>query len=524
MNHPEHKRITMQKTIPNLPGCYLFKDDKGIVLYVGKAKMLSHRVKSYFQKNIEHEKTKNMLERAAMLDYIVTNNEVEALILENNLIKKHSPKYNIDLKDSKRYAYLEVTNEQFPRLVLARKQAAGGNYYGSFVSGTGRNEIMDLLIKTFKIRTCTKLPKRSCLRYHIGLCSAPCINNISKKDYQQGIDHAAMVLSGKTKELLNDLQKEMERSSQELAYERALVLKKQINALAWLDEKQAMERKKTLEEDIIAYRVQGGTVYLLVFSINQGMLENKKDFEFPAVDSFFEEFLTQYYSDERVPKELILPHEIDMSLIEYLSSLRGRKVMITIPQRGDKKNLLLLAEKNIDISFFSEQKKLEDLRDALSLNQLPEVIECFDVSHLSGSMTVASMVQFRGGKPDKSNYRCYKIKTVEGIDDFASIAEVVFRRYSRLLAEHTAMPDLVVIDGGAGQLHAALHSLSGLGISIPIISLAKRFEEIYLPGEEQPIILDKKRGALLLLQAVRDEAHRFAISYNKLLRKKQVRA
>lgn len=510
-------------SIPNSPGCYLFKDDKGKIIYIGKAKNLKKRVKSYFQKKKHNNKTQALLSHIKSVDFFLTDNEVEALLLENNLIKKHLPKYNIDLKDSKRFAFIRVSSEKFPRLLIARNKTLKGDYFGPFVSGLKRDFILRVLNKTFKFRTCKKLPKKTCLRFHIGLCNAPCIQNISEGDYAKDILSAKKVLGGKTKEILKELETRMRSSSKDQKYETALTVRDQIKAIEGLATKQKIDRNKKHDEDIINYLVKDNTVYLLAFNIYKGTLENKQEFSFDFGEHFFEEFLVRYYSENKIPKEIIVPNAVDLSVEEYLKKLKNKKISIVAPKTGEKKKLLDLVKKNIELSFFRDLNKQKELQELLKLNENPAVIECFDISHLSGTSTVGSMVQFRNAKPDKSNYRRFKIKSVEGINDVLSIAEIVRRRYSRLQKEGQEFPNLIIIDGGRGQLNFALGELKKLRLKIPIISIAKKFEEIYIPGLKNPLKVDKKKSSLKLLQEIRDEAHRFAISYNRLLRKKELR-
>lgn len=513
--------INLEK-IPSSPGCYFFLDESKKIIYVGKAKDLRKRVTNYFTKKDHDHKTQIMIEQIKGYDFIATNTEVEALILENNLIKKNSPKYNIDLKDSKRYAYLELTNEKFPRLIIARKTKSDGKLYGPFTSGQKRDYIMDFLIKNFKIRTCSVLPKKPCLRYHIGLCDAPCVGLIDEKDYMENIKAAEMVLNGKTHEIIKMLEVKMKEYSKNKNYESAQVIKNKIEALEYLEEKQNMERQKKYDEDVINYVVKQNKVHLILFNVHRGILENKRDFEFDFKDNFFEEFIVQYYSENPIPQEIIVPEEVDNSLEEYLTKIKGKNVKFNVAKKGEKKDLLELVLKNIELNFFIDEEKLVDLQKRLNMQNTPKVIECFDISHLSGTSTVASMVQFRNAKPYKQNYRRFKIRSVSGIDDFASIAEVVRRRYKKLIAENQRMPDLIIIDGGIGQLNFALNELKKLNLKIPIISIAKQFEEIYTPEKEKPLKLDKTTSALKLIQNIRDEAHRFAIKYNRLLRSKEM--
>lgn len=517
--------------IPHKPGCYLYKNSKDRIIYVGKAKDLRKRVASYFQKNDHDTKTEALVAEIRDVDLMVTNTEVEALVLENNLIKKHQPRYNINLKDSKRYAYLKLTDESFPKLILARNKKGRGEYFGPFVSGQERNYVKEFVVKTFKLRTCKRMPKRECLRYHINLCQAPCIGNISKEDYAEKVKQASKVMRGHIKEVIVALEEQMKDAAKDQEFERAKIYRNRMNALTYLQEKQNVERNKVHDEDIVNYEIRDGYVYLILFNIYKGVLSTKHMFNFEFSEKFFEEFLVQYYSDNPVPKELILPEDVDKSLIEFLENQfleqseankkKGRKFFVTVPKIGEKKQLLELVKKNIEVSFFADISRVEDLKKQLRLPELPRVIECFDISHLSGTSTVGSMVQFRNGKPDKGNYRRFKVRTVEGIDDFASLNEVVKRRYSRLQREGLPMPDLVVIDGGKGQLSSTVSALRSIGLSLPIISLAKRLEEVFVPGTSLP--LGVKGEGLKLLQQLRDEAHRFAITYNRLLRSRKVK-
>jgi len=510
------------EALPHLPGCYLFKNEEETVLYVGKAKDLKKRVSSYFQKRNHDPKTESLVQAIRSLDFIVTNTEVEAFLLENTLIKKHWPRYNITLKDSKRYASIHLTEEKFPRIRLARKMVDNGNFFGPFVSAKERDYVFEVVRKTFQLRTCKQMPKRACLRYHIGMCSGPCIDAISQEEYEEKVKRATSVLKGNTKELLESMEKEMKELAAKQQFEQAMALRDEISALESLQEKQNMERQKKHNEDILSYIVRDNTVYLMLFKVYKGTLEDKQDYVFAFGENFLEEFLVQYYSENEPPEELILSEPLEESLAEFLSHVKGKKVKVTIPKQGEKKDLLDLALKNVEIGFFGDRKKLEALQSKLSLSKLPNVIECFDISHLSGTATVGSMVQFRGGRPDKHNYRRFKIESVEGIDDFASIAEVVHRRYSRLLEDKHEMPDLIIIDGGKGQLSSAFQELRKLKLRIPMISIAKREEEIYVPGLKHPLPIKKDEKASLFVQEIRDEAHRFAITYNRLLRQKSL--
>jgi len=508
--------------IPHEPGCYLYKDKRGRIIYIGKAGDLKKRVSSYFTKNNHDAKTEQLVSVIDSVDFIVTENETEALVLESNLIKKHQPKYNVNLKDSKRYAYLQLTDEEYPRLLLARKRDNKGRFFGPFVSAAEREYVRNLVIKTFHIRTCKRLPKKPCLRFHIKLCKAPCVGLVSKESYNSEIAIAQMVLRGRVKELIKKLETKMQRFSEGQLYEHAMEAREQINALIYLNERQNMERQKKYDEDVINFVVRDDVVYLSLFNVHRGMLHNKQEYIFDATPEFLNDFLMQYYDEHDIPKELILPKKIDTVLHSYLERKLGQRLRINVPQKGEKKQLLTLVSKNIDMSFFGDLEKVQALQKAVKLQDPPEVIECFDISHISGSATAGSMVQFRNGKPDKSNYRRFRIETVDGVDDFKALQEVVRRRYVRLKKENAPFPDLIVIDGGKGQLSACMQILTKLELKIPMISLAKRFEEIYFPGLSIPLRLDKKGVALRYLQQIRDEAHRFAIKYNRLLRSKEL--
>ncbi|WNY27110.1 excinuclease ABC subunit UvrC [Methanolapillus ohkumae] len=578
--------------IPQSPGCYIYRNKDQEIIYIGKAKNLKKRVSSYFQKRDHDPKTRLLVKNIDSAEYILTENEVEALILENTLIKKHTPKYNIDLKDAKNYAFIYLTDDEFPRIGILRKATTRGKLYGPFVSAADRDVVLDVVKKTFKLRSCRNLPKRPCLRHHIGHCSAPCVRNISREEYKKSIEKADFVLRGNTDELIFALQEEMEKHAKNQEFEFAMELRNQIYSLDYLKNRHAV-RKIKHEEDVVNYIIQKNKIYIMVFNVVQGTLVGREEFAFDYSRNFLEEFLVQYYSGHETPAELILPEEseileeeaytenetdalmnekqnsdgnkkkeekkenkkenknkdktgtdgepqtdnemwtedeadekptrISRSLIDFLSQRHGKPVKITVPKRGAKKELLILAEKNIENAFFGSISKAEELGRRLMLPKAPSVIECFDISHLSGTNTVASMVQFRDGKADKSNYRRFKIKTVDGINDFASIAEVVRRRYSRILEEEKELPDLIVIDGGKGQLSYAVAELKKLGIKTPVISLAEREEEVFVPGIADPLPIKKDEKASLYLQEIRDEAHRFAITYNRLLREKTLK-
>ncbi|KAF1078414.1 excinuclease ABC subunit UvrC [Methanogenium sp. MK-MG] len=510
-------------SLPSDPGCYLFKDGNGTVIYVGKAKHLKKRVGSYFSHTLKDPKTEAMVSAAVSLDFIVTKKEVEALILENSLIKRLQPKYNIDLKDSGRYAYIHLTDEAYPRIHYVRERSDGGEYFGPFVSAKDRDLILHVLKKTFRIRSCKKLPKRPCLRYHIGTCLAPCTGDISETDYAEQTARVREILKGNSAALIQHMKAEMASASQAQNFEKALELRDQIESVQKLSERQAVERLKETDEDIINYQIRKETVYLMLFSVYKGVLAEKQEFIFSYHPHAIEEFMVQYYGENEPPSELILPEAPDDAIPEYLSVQKGKKVRITVPRRGDKKDLLEIVSRNIETTFFGGEEKVNFLQRRLRLPEPPQVIECIDISHYAGSAMVGSLVQFRYGMPDKRNYRRFRIRSVEGIDDVAAIREVVHRRYSRIAKENGEFPDLVIIDGGKGQLHAAGDALKDLNISIPLISVAKREEEIFVPHFPHPLPIKKNEKVSLFIQEIRDEAHRFAVTYNRTLMKKRIR-
>ena len=510
--------------IPHSPGCYLYHDTEGTIIYVGKAKDLKRRVSSYFQKKDHDPKTKKLVENIDYVEFILTETDEEAYLLEITLIKKHQPKYNIDLRDAKSYAFIILTKEKFPRIGIARNKKMQAEYFGPFVSGKERDFCLSVVKKAFMLRSCKNMPKnhRPCLRYHIKNCSGPCTGKVSFEAYAKQCSYAHDALKGNTKELVEKLTSEMNEYSKSMEFEAALQCRDQIAAVENLSRRQYVQRKTDHDEDVAAYRIHENTVYMMVFHVYKGTLSGRDEFIFEESDGFFEEFLTAYYTENHIPHEIIVEHELTESPEEFLSGRAGHKVVITVPKQGAKKKLVELAGKNIETIHFGDELKVSELKNALHLKTSPEVIECFDISHLSGTDTVASMVQFRGGRPDKKNYRRFKIKSVEGIDDFASMEEVVRRRYTRLLSEEKELPDLILIDGGKGQLHSAKKVLDELGIDKPVISLAEREEEVFITGVPFPLPFDKKTKANMYLQEIRDEAHRFAITYNRALRSKHI--
>lgn len=526
---PKDQRINFS-LIPKTPGCYMYKNKEQEIIYVGKAKNLVNRIRSYFSNSAQHSvKTKHLVEKIYAIEWIVVDNEVEALLLENNLIKKHSPKYNIDLKDSKTFAYIKITNEKFPRILSTRKVTKEGIYFGPYTDGFERVQLLRTIVSIFKLRTCRVLPKRACLNYHIGICTAPCIKNIEEEAYAKQVRQAVAFLHGKTAEIVAVLRKEMEEYSKELNFEKALERKKQLETIAHIFEKQKVEHIKKFDQDIIAHVKHNDEAIFEIFTVSKGVITGKSEYRVPFEEHIFEEFLKRYYATRKIPYEIVVNQqfyesEIDKETLEaYFSKLRNQKVVITCPQKGDKKSLLELAEKNA-LSNLEENSALVELQQKLNMAKYPRAIECFDISNLSYDHIVAGMVRFIDGKADKPGYRKFKIKSVSNKnDDFASMEEVIYRRYNRIKNEREEYPDLIIVDGGLGQLGAALKSLRALGLQIPIISLAKQREEIYTPAESTPLQFDKNSKMMLLLRQIRDSVHDFAIGYNRKRREMKLR-
>ncbi len=500
------------------------KDNLGQVIYVGKATSLRDRLSQYFNKP-DRYKTKLLVSHISSIDFVITKDPIEALILESNLIKNYQPKYNMILKDAKHYAYLAVTNEEFPRLIVARKNSKNqfrvkaAKFYGPFVEGSKRSISARYLRKLFKIRICTKLPKKECLQYHLGNCDAPCINGISKENYGKNVDALDSVLEGKEKahEIIKTLEERMKTDSKLLEYEKAATIRDQIESLKIFFQRQSVEKIRNNDEDYVWFSRIGVKLHAQMLRSRNGVISKSEKYSNDINDQEEPEkaFCIQYYTKDNLPDRIYSNlSEIDM---QELNQALGN---IFIKAGREKMKVLEIAAKSL-VQGEVDQAVLK-IKDELKLENNPVVIETFDNSNLFGENAVASMVQFVNGLPNKSEYRRFGIKTVEGIDDFSSMKEVVFRRYSRLLKEGGTLPDLILIDGGAGQLHAAIDGLEQAGVKIAICSIAKREEEIYLPNRMETIKMERSNKALKLLQQCRDEAHRFAITYHRLLRKKKM--
>ena len=535
-------------TLPARPGVYLMRDFQGRILYVGKAKVLANRVRSYFRGRPSNPKVAALVQRIADLEYIVTDSEVEALILESNLIKEHRPRYNVDLKDDKRYPYLKVTlNETFPRAFVTRRyQSDGARYYGPYTNAGALRTTLEVLRKVFPLRTCKFNPPetrgvRECLNYHLGNCSGPCFGHISREDYQGMLREVLQFLDGKTENIEQRLQERMQKASLELEFELAARCRDQLAAVRKVSERQKMYDLAGSDADILASAVDGHDACVVILKVRGGkllgsehrMLRNTLG-EPPS--SVLNAFIGRnYLGDRDYPGTVYLGQEIeDREIYETLLSRRaGRKVHLLVPERGEKARLARMAEKNSqllleEVILHRQQARqrvpeaLLGLQNTLRLPRLPRLIVCFDVSNIQGAYPVAAMSCFRNGKPLKNGYRRFRIRQTEGQDDFAMIHEAVGRYFERVAAGEIESPQLVVIDGGKGQLGAALEALAEIELEAPpLVALAKKEEELYLPGEPEPFALSRRSEALRLLQCIRDEAHRFAVGYHRNVRKKQ---
>lgn len=554
------------KILPDKPGVYIMKNSLGEVIYVGKAKILKNRVRQYFQNSKNHsEKVRAMVKNIAEFEYIVTDSEMEALILECNLIKKYSPRYNIALKDDKFYPFIKITtNEDFPRVYVTRNFAKDGNkYFGPYTNGTAVYEVMGLIKKLFPLRTCKKAiveggePTRACLNYHINLCKAPCAGYISKAEYWEMIDEIISILNGTDTSIIKELKVEMEKAAEELEFEKAAKIRDRILAIELIREKQKMFTVKEGDEDFIDLYTDEKDGCAQVFFVREGkvtgrehfMIENISD---DPVKEVISSFIASFYGGTaQIPKTIYVPEEIeDQELIEkFLTEKRGSKVWIKVPKKGDKKNLLDMVRNNAKIMLdqfkekMVEEKELNksaltELADVLGLDSLPARIEAYDISNIQGVDSVGTMVVFENGKAKNSDYRRFKIKSVKGPNDYESMREILSRRFSHGLEEVNKIkernleyskgkfcifPDLIMMDGGKGQVNIALEVLKGFGIEIPVCGLVKddkhRTRGIIFNNEE--ILIRRGSGLMNLITRVQDEVHRYAITYHRSLRDKR---
>jgi excinuclease ABC subunit C len=522
--------IEYAKRLPKSPGVYLMKDLENKLIYVGKASSLRDRVSQYFRES-DSPKTRMLMRNIEGLEYIVTGTEVEALVLESNLIKEHAPRYNVKLRDDKAYPFIKITNEEYPRICIARRRERdGAQYFGPYPSSRSVRELIKMA-SSLGIRRCRKkLPCTPCLNCHIKQCIAPCIGAVTKEEYLGIIRNVSELLRGRSSQLIQLLTHEMELLSKDQEYEKAARIRDQINALRELSEKQRVNVHGLKEQDVLAYAIAGEKAALQVFHVNEGKLRGRDTFTLATAGSDEEEmlssFIKQYYLDAIPPQELIIPVEVTDGSISLWLSDKGSR--LKTPKNAVEKGLMNLARENARMLLGQEllhegkNEALLTLQKALSLPGTPSVIEAFDISNISGTDATGSLVVFVNGIPDKKNYRRFKIKTVKGTDDFAMMGEVVGRAYARRKEEGKKMPDLVLIDGGKGQLGAALAAIGSLGLSLDVAALAKEFEYIFLPGREAPVILPEDSPARKLVQRIRDEAHRFALGYHRKLRGKRI--
>jgi excinuclease ABC subunit C len=527
--------------LPAEPGCYLYRDKKGKVIYVGKAKNLRNRVRQYFQAGrLPDIKTGDLVARIADLELFVTDNEIEALALECNLIKKYKPVFNVLLKDDKQYPHIKVTNEKAPRAVLARKILKdGAKYYGPFLPVSLAHQTLDLINRNFQLRTCTMeidgKADRPCLEYHIKRCLGPCVKSLCSMDqYTEAVADVKLLLGGETAELEAGLRERMQRASDEQWYERAARYRDQLRTIERLGQQQKMLNITSEDIDIFGYHREDRLLALSLLTMRTGKIVGKREFYWEDITEPFDPAafiggaLKQYYmAGDYAPGEVYVPVDFeDRELLEqYLSEQRSRRVHILWPQRGVKRDLIDLAEKNARLNFdqrFRIQRPdmkavLQELQDVLELPELPSRIESFDISNIQGAENVASMVVCEDGIMKKSDYRKFKVRSVEGqANDFQSMYEVVGRRYSRLLREEKHLPNLVLIDGGRGQLDAAARALHELGLeALPTAAIAKREELLFVKGRQEPVRIDHHSPVLHLVQMVRDETHRFAVTYHR---------
>ncbi|HEU4593919.1 MAG TPA: excinuclease ABC subunit UvrC [Pyrinomonadaceae bacterium] len=537
------------KNLPTAPGVYLHKDEGGKIIYVGKAKNLRNRVRSYFQSGRGHDrKTRELVRRIRDLEFIVTDNEVEALVLESNLIKQHRPRYNVLLKDDKQYPHLKLTiNEPFPRVMITRRiQRDGALYFGPYLPASLARRTIDLINRTFQLRTCDieidgRLP-RPCLEYHIKRCLGPCVKDLCKPDeYAEAVRDVRMFLEGKNKELADEYGGRMEKASEEMRFEMAAKYRDLRKVVLAVTEQQKMATSADLDVDIFAYYREGARLALQLFTMREGKIVGRREFfweDLPDDDAFdpsafLSDVLTQYYSTDYVPREVHVPEDFeDREILEKaLTQRKGRRVRIHDPRRGEKRDMIELVRKNAQIAFEQRfrvlkpdmERVLDELQEFLELPRFPARIESFDVSNISGSENVAAMVVCENGKMNRAEYRKFRIKTVEGANDPASMGEAVLRRYRRQLEEGNPLPDLVMIDGGKTQLGAAAAALSELGLeALPAIGVVKpprRHNEVshlLVKGREHaPIYLDSHSPVLRLIQMIRDETHRAAVTYHR---------
>ena len=544
MGDTEQQAYILEKVshLPTTPGVYLWRDKYQRIIYAGKAINLRNRVRSYVQQDMNRSvKVTAMMRRAWDVETIQTKTEMEALILEATLIKEHHPKYNIMLRDDKTYPYVKVTvQEEYPRLFMTRRlERDGAKYFGPFTDVTAVHHVLRILRSYYPLRTCKSMKvERPCLQYHMHYCEGPCMKYVTVEAYRKYIDDIVALFEGKQVQVIQEITSKMEQASEELEFELAAKYRDDLLSIQKVQEKQRMVTQRG-DMDVLGMAIDGPMACIQLFFIRSGRLLGRENYfvqhEGDSPELVMTEFIKQYYGGSTfIPKELLLPMDsVDRELFsEWFTSMKGQQVEVSVPQRGYKKDLIKMAEENAQ-NFLAERRRqwqytidkaggaVKKLAEVLDLPRLPERMECYDISHMQGAETVASMVVFEGGKPAKREYRRFKLKTVQGKpDDFASMAEIMERRYGN--EKDWPMPDLIIIDGGKGQLNAALPIIRAMGVTdVPVISLAKRIEEVFIEGESESIILEHHTPELQLLQQIRDEAHRFAITYHRRLRGKR---
>ncbi|MGG3625967.1 excinuclease ABC subunit UvrC [Bacillus gobiensis] len=532
MNHKIKEKLAL---LPDQPGCYLMKDRQGTIIYVGKAKILKNRVRSYFTGSHD-TKTQRLVSEITDFEYIVTSSNIEALILEMNLIKKYDPKYNVMLKDDKTYPFIKITAEKHPRLIVTRNvKKDKGRYFGPYPNVYAARETKKLLDRLYPLRKCTTLPDRVCLYYHMGQCLAPCVYDVEEETNKKLVDEITKFLKGGFDQIKKELEGKMHEAAENLEFERAKELRDQIAHIDSTMEKQKMAMTDQVDRDVFAYAYDKGWMCVQVFFIRQGKLIERDVSMFPMYREADEEFLTfigQFYSKNNhfLPKEILLPDSVDIQLVEQLLN-----TSVLQPKKGKKKDLLMLAHKNAKLALkekFSlierdEERTIgavEKLGEALNI-YTPFRIEAFDNSNIQGTDPVSAMIVFLDGKPNKKEYRKYKIKTVTGPDDYGSMREVIRRRYTRVLKEELPLPDLILIDGGKGQINASVDVLQNeLGLDVPVAGLVKddkhRTSNLIIGDPPELIQLDRNSQEFYLLQRIQDEVHRFAITFHRQLRGK----
>ena len=544
MGDAEQQAYILEKVshLPTTPGVYLWRDKYQRIIYVGKAINLRNRVRSYVQQDVNRSvKVTAMMRRVWDVETIQTKTEMEALILEATLIKEHHPKYNIMLRDDKTYPYVKITvQEDFPRLFMTRRlERDGAKYFGPFTDVTAVHHVLRILRSYYPLRTCKSMKvERPCLQYHMHYCEGPCMKYVTVEAYRKYIDDIVALFEGKQVQVIQEITSKMEQASEDLEFELAAKYRDDLLSIQKVQEKQRMVTQRG-DMDVLGLAIDGPMACIQLFFIRSGRLLGRENYfvqhEGDSPELVMTEFIKQYYGGSTfIPKELLLPMDsVDRELFsEWFTSMKGQQVDVSVPQRGYKKDLIKMAEENAQ-NFLAERRRqwqytidksggaVKKLAEVLDLPRLPERMECYDISHMQGAETVASMVVFEGGKPAKREYRRFKLKTVQGKpDDFASMAEIMERRYGN--EKDWPMPDLIIIDGGKGQLNAALPVIRAMGVTdVPVISLAKRIEEVFVEGESESIILEHHTPELQLLQQIRDEAHRFAITYHRRLRGKR---